>query len=93
MVRIKKFFNVSLKMSKTSSKSVVKTSSKNTADIEHDDEDLFEDSEYASFSGVEKGAIKRDARRKIEIYWEKKRLKEQLDGFDESEFDESEFDF
>ncbi|WAK00712.1 PA3496 family putative envelope integrity protein [Methylobacter sp. YRD-M1] len=81
-------------MSKTSSKSAVKTRSRNSADIEHEDEELFEDSEYASFSdGVEKETIKRDARRKIEIYWEKKRLKEQLDGLDESEFDESDLDF
>lgn len=73
-------------MSKTSSKSAVKTSSRNSAETEHDD--LFEDNEYASFSdSVEKEIIKRDARRKIEIYWEKKRLKEQLDDFDESEFD------
>jgi hypothetical protein len=73
-------------MSKTSSKSVIKTNSRNSAEV--DDEDLFEDSEYASFSdGIEKGTTKRDARRKIEIYWEKKRLKELLDDFDESEFD------
>jgi hypothetical protein len=94
VVGIKKFFNVSSKMSKTSSKSVVKTRSRNSADIEHEDEGLFEDSEYASFSdGVAKETIKRDARRKIEIYWEKKRLKEQLDGLDESEFDESDLGF
>jgi hypothetical protein len=73
-------------MSKTSSKSVIKTNSRNSAEV--DDEDLFEDSEYASFSdGIEKGTTKRDARTKIEIYWEKKRLKELLDDFDESEFD------
>lgn len=73
-------------MSKTSSKSVIKTHSRNSAEV--DDEGLFEDGEYASFSdGIEKVATKRDARRKIEIYWEKKRLKELLDDFDESEFD------
>lgn len=76
-------------MSKTSSKSVIKTSSRrNGAEVEHDGNDLFEDNKYASFSdSIEKETIKRDARRKIEIYWEKKRLKEQLDDFDESEFD------
>jgi hypothetical protein len=35
---------------------------------------------------IEKETTTRDARRKIEIYWEKKQLKEQFDDFDESEF-------
>ncbi|MGZ8185735.1 MAG: PA3496 family putative envelope integrity protein [Methylobacter sp.] len=74
-------------MAKTSSKSVAKTGTPNNTETEHDDSDIFEDTEYASLSeGIEKETIKRDARRKIEIYWEKKRLKEEFDDFDESEF-------
>jgi len=70
-------------MTKTSSKSVPK----NPAETDHDDDDLFDTGEFASLAdGLEKETIKRDARRKIEIYWEKKRLKEQFEDFDESEF-------
>ena len=73
-------------MAKTPTKAVGETNAA-TPEIEHDDDDLFEDSEYVALSdGIEKESIKRDARRKIEIYWEKKRLKEQFDDFDESEF-------
>jgi hypothetical protein len=72
-------------MTKTTSKATTDTSAA-SSEIEHDD-DLFEDNEYVALSdGIEKETIKRDARRKIEIYWEKKRLKEQFDDFDESEF-------
>lgn len=74
-------------MAKTSSKSVAKTGTQNNTGTEQDDSDIFEENEYASLSdGIEKETIKRDARRKIEIYWEKKRLKEEFDDFDESEF-------
>jgi len=56
-------------------------------EVDPDDEDIFEDSEFSSLTETaEKETIKRDSRRKIEIYWEKKRLKEQFDDFDESEF-------
>jgi hypothetical protein len=73
-------------MTKTSSKAVGDANPTNP-EIEQDDDDLFEDNEYVALSdGIEKETIKRDARRKIEIYWEKKRLKEQFDDFDESEF-------
>ncbi|MDD5578485.1 MAG: hypothetical protein PHY16_04300 [Methylobacter sp.] len=76
-----------LKMGKSSSKSVAKTGAQNNTESEQDDSDIFEDNEYTSLSdGIEKETIKRDARRKIEIYWEKKRLKEEFDDFDESEF-------
>lgn len=75
-------------MTKTSSKS---TSNPNTpspaAEPDHDDDDLFDSGEFPPLNdGLEKETIKRDARRKIEIYWEKKQLKEQFDDFDESEF-------
>ncbi|MDP2903435.1 MAG: hypothetical protein Q8N96_10065 [Methylovulum sp.] len=75
-------------MTKTSSKSANKTGIQSTdAETDHDDDDLFESSEYVTLAeGLEKETIKRDARRKIEIYWEKKQLKEQFDDFDESEF-------
>ena len=61
---------------------------KPTPDIESDADELFEDGEFVSLSDEsEKENIRRDARRKIEIYWEKRRLREQLEDFDESEFD------
>lgn len=54
---------------------------------ESEDEDVFEGGEFISLTeSIEEVDVKRDARRKIEIYWEKKRLKEQFDDFDESEF-------
>jgi len=70
-----------MRMSKASSK----------ADTAHNpetgDEEIFEGGEFASLTeSLEEVDTKRDARRKIEIYWEKKRLKEQFDDFDESEF-------
>lgn len=77
-----------LTMAKTLQKSVADPSTQNSPDAEHhDDEIFFDDNEYTPLSGgAEKETIKRDARRKIEIYWEKKRLKEQFEDFDESEF-------
>jgi len=75
-------------MTKTSPKSPTKVGTQSTAtEPDHDDDELFDSGEYASLSdGLEKETIKRDARRKIEIYWEKKQLKEQFEDFDESEF-------
>jgi hypothetical protein len=76
-------------MTKTTSNSTVKPSIENTdAEPDHDDVELFEGTEFVSLpEGFEKEeATKRDARRKIEIYWEKKQLKEQFEDFDESEF-------
>ncbi len=68
-------------MMKESSKSGVQ---KKTED---DDDDIFESAEFSALSeGVDDDTVKRDARRKIEIYWEKKRLKELFDDIDESEF-------
>ena len=67
-------------MSKASSKASA------TDHPETGDEENFEGSEFVSLTeSLEKIDVKRDARRKIEIYWEKKRLKEQFDDFDESE--------
>jgi len=70
-----------MQMSKASSKTdIIPTP-------ESEDEDVFEGGEFISLTeSIEEVDVKRDARRKIEIYWEKKRLKEQFDDFDESEF-------
>jgi hypothetical protein len=67
----------------------MKESSKPGGQKKTEDEDdyIFESPEFAGLSdGVDSDAVKRDARRKIEIYWEKKRLKELFDDIDESEF-------
>ena len=73
-------------MAKASSKSVVKPRAPNNPETDADD-DIFEGGEFISLNeSVEEETVKRDSRRKIEIYWEKKRLKEQFDDFDESEF-------
>lgn len=72
---------------KETDKSAVKPESTGTAEIEHEADDLFEDGDFGVLpESIEKETIRRDARRKIEIYWEKKRLREQFDDFDESEF-------
>jgi len=67
-------------MSKASSK-------KTTTHTSETEDEIFEGVEFASLTeSLEEVDVKRDARRKIEIYWKKKRLKEQFDDFDESEF-------
>jgi hypothetical protein len=74
-------------MTKTSSKSATKPGAPTNPETDTDDDDIFEVGEYVSLSErLEEETIKRDSRRKIEIYWEKRRLKEQFDDFDESEF-------
>jgi hypothetical protein len=74
-------------MAKASSKSVVKPSAPNKPETDADEDDIFEGGEFISLNeSIEEDTVKRDSRRKIEIYWEKKRLKEQFDDFDESEF-------
>jgi len=75
-------------MTKTTVKSTPKVSTQTTAEPEVDDDELFESGDYIPPLPVnlDEETIKRDARRKIEIYWEKKRLKEQFDDFDDSEF-------
>lgn len=52
--------------------------------MDHED-DIFDDAEFGAIDTSEGDTIKRDARRKIEIYWEKKRLREQFDDLDEAE--------
>lgn len=78
-------------MSNTTLKSAPKVTPPPSADADSDDDDLFDGGDYVPLpNNLEEENIKRDSRRKIEIYWEKKRLKEQLDGED---FDDTEFDF
>lgn len=50
-----------------------------------DDDDIFDEAEFSSLDTSDGNTIKRDARRKIEIYWEKKRLREEFDDLDEAE--------
>lgn len=74
-------------MAKEPLKPSVKTEPGGTADPENDPDDVFEEGEGLPIdSNIDQDQINRDARRKIEIYWEKKRLREQFEDFDESEF-------
>ena len=75
-------------MTKASSKSAPKPSAPTNPETDtDDDDDIFEGGDFVSLTeSLEEETVKRDSRRKIEIYWEKKRLKEQFDDFDESEF-------
>jgi hypothetical protein len=73
-------------MTKDTSKLMTNTSAPTGAEPDQDLDDIFEDGEFSVADALEKENTKRDARRKIEIYWEKKQLKEQFDDFDESEF-------
>lgn len=72
-------------MTKTTIKPAPKVSSQTATEPEADDDDLF-DGDYVPPVNLDEETIKRDSRRKIEIYWEKKRLKEQFEDFDDSEF-------
>lgn len=75
-------------MARPSSKSVDVPSEKTSPDKEIETDDDFEAPDYVSLSeDAEKDIKKMVARRKIEIYWEKKRLKDQFDDFEDSEFD------
>ncbi len=76
-------------MNKTTPKpgTAPKTITPSTPATEQEDDDIFEDSEFTSLAEeVDDESVKRNARRKIEIYWEKRRLREQFEDFDESEF-------
>lgn len=74
-------------MTKASSKLPPKPSTPASPETDTDDDDIFEGGDFVSLNeSIEEETVKRDSRRKIEIYWEKKRLKEQFDDFDESEF-------
>ncbi|MDD2660375.1 MAG: hypothetical protein PHY54_11980 [Methylococcales bacterium] len=74
-------------MTRSSSKSTTKPNAPNNPETEADDDDIFEGGDFVSLTeSIEEETVKRDSRRKIEIYWEKRRLKEQFEDFDESEF-------
>lgn len=73
-------------MPRKSSKAVRVEDQQPSSNVDHDDEQLFEDGEDVYSDTVIKSDSKMDARRKIEIYWEKKQLREQFEDFDESEF-------
>ncbi len=75
-------------MSNESGKTATKAEPQTSTEIESDADELFEDGEFNALpDGIEKEeTIRRDARRKIEIYWEKRHLREQFEDFDESEF-------
>lgn len=56
-------------------------------DADTDDDDIYEGTDFITLAeGLKEEAVKVDSRRKIEIYLEKKRLKDQFDDIDESEF-------
>ena len=78
-------------MTKESFKSVSQPSllQKNNTDTAMDtDDDLYEGVEFASLTeSLEEESTKKNARRKIEIHWEKKRLKELFDDISDSEID------
>ncbi|MGZ4980208.1 MAG: PA3496 family putative envelope integrity protein [Methylobacter sp.] len=62
--------------------------SKDDVDLDVEGFDLGLSSEYVTLPNEsERAAKKMAARRKIELYWEKKRLQEQLGDFDEEDLD------
>ena len=78
-------------MTKESFESVSQPSllQKNNTDTDMEtDDDLYEGGEFASLTeSLEEESTKKNARRKIEIHWEKKRLKELFDDISDSEID------
>lgn len=74
-----------------SDKSVVEPEAdknKHESDIDIEDFDLNLIEDYTAFPTENEEAVKKmAARRKIEMYWEKKRLKEQLGDFEDVDFD------
>ena len=68
-------------MARTSSKPIEKPAEPATSEKEIDTDEDFESSEYVSLSDdAEKDLKKMVARRKLEIYWEKTRLKDQFES-------------
>jgi hypothetical protein len=62
--------------------------SKDDVDLDIESFDLGLSNEYITLPNEsERAAKKMAARRKIELYWEKKRLQEQLGDFDEEDLD------
>jgi len=80
------------KMSKSVSDKSISDSDvdKNKDEIDHDIEgvELGLSNEFITFPDESEAAAKKmAARRKIEMYWEKKRLQEQLGDFEDSDLD------
>lgn len=75
-------------MARPPSKSVEKPLEKVSAEKDVEVDEDFDAPDYVSLTDdAEKELKKMVARRKIEIYWEKKKLKDQFDDFEDSEFD------
>jgi hypothetical protein len=80
--------SVSKSVSDNSVSEVSADKTKDEADLDVDGFDLGLGNEYVALpSESEKAAKKLAARRKIELYWEKKRLQEQLGDFSDEDFD------
>jgi hypothetical protein len=80
--------SVSKSVSDNSVSEVSADKTKDEADLDIDGFDLGLGNEYVALpSESEKAAKKLAARRKIELYWEKKRLQEQLGDFSDEDFD------
>jgi hypothetical protein len=74
-------------MSNETPKPEQKNDTPSSKELDADADEALEEGEYLTIpDSLDKESIRRDARRKIEIYWEKKRLREQFEDFDESEF-------
>jgi hypothetical protein len=80
--------SVSKSVSDNSVSEVSADKTKDEADLDVDGFDLGLGNEYIALpSESEKAAKKLAARRKIELYWEKKRLQEQLGDFSDEDID------
>jgi hypothetical protein len=79
---------ISKSVSDNSASEVSAEKNKDEADLDSDGFDLGLGNEYIALpSESEKAAKKLAARRKIELYWEKKRLQEQLGDFSDEDID------
>jgi hypothetical protein len=79
---------VSKSVSDNSVSEVSADKNKDEADLDIDGFDLGLGNEYIALpSEAENAAKKLAARRKIELYWEKKRLQEQLGDFSDEDID------
>ena len=79
---------VSKSVADKSASDVCVDKSKDEIDPDIEGFDLGLSSEYITFPNESETAAKKmAARRKIELYWEKKRLQEQLGDFDDEDLD------
>ena len=83
-----KIMKVSKSVSDESAAEVGVDKNKDEVDLDIEGFDLGLSNDYLTLPNEsERAAKKMAARRKIELYWEKKRLQEQLGDFDEGELD------